>query len=260
MRELVTLAIPMKKDRKRLGFFTTLQHSIEIQDYRRHLEILIETRGNIPQARNLLLHRAHGKLILFWDSDVVTDQPNAISSLIPHFKDRHVVAAAHPYYTRNETWIDRTLMAEVPTMKTNVKSIPMGFTMVHRSIALKVGGFNETLEGWEDQEFCERISRHRNSLLVLDPSVKLVHLTPPTTMRWFIINNFTRRARFMHEVMRLKPTMALRVFLYLSYPLIPFTWHLRKGIKSALIHFIGTISMAYGILWSLIRRRRYVDQ
>jgi GT2 family glycosyltransferase len=217
--------------------------SIARQDYH-DFEVLFEHRGNQPQAMNLASSHAKGEYLLFWDDDVIAP-PNAISAIMSDFKD-DVAIVSFPYYSMNSNWIDRILIEEMPHVKCFVKSALLGFSMIRKSTFEKLGGLNEKLVGWNDLEFTERASKAGYKIL-FDPTVRLVHVKEPITMKGYTMNNFVRRAMFMKQLVKTKPSRLFRVMLYLSFPLIPLAWHMRRGIKFSLLHFIGGVSLAYGM-------------
>lgn len=216
--------------------------SIAAQDYH-DFEVLFEHRGNQPQAMNLAASHAKGEYLLFWDDDVIAP-PSAISAIISDFRD-DVAIVSFPYHI-NSSWIDRILSEEMPRAKCFVNSAMMGFSMIRKSTFQKLGGFNEQLVGWNDLEFTERASKAGYKIL-FDPTMSLVHVKKPVTMKGYIMNNFVRRATFMKQLVKTKPSRLFRVMLYLTFPLIPLVWNMRRGIEFSLLHFIGGVSLAFGM-------------
>lgn len=246
-------------------------------------------KSNIPKARNQCLKKAKGQLVLFWDADVVAPS-GAIGSLLRHLRDRNVVIANFTYDPERPGFIDRVLELEEPAKTTYVKSVVMGFTMIRKSIIEKVGYFNERLDAFEDQEFCRRVSKTKFKI-VMDPSLRLKHLRKGYGFTRFVKDNFSRRSKYVNalisegsrrQVLRgiyyilmplnfLAGAIVAQFFswkigfcileLALAYMLLSIAWHLRKvkrssyGVLSPLVHLVGGIALAYGMLWQAVKEK-----
>lgn len=249
----------------------------------------VSVDSNIPKARNQCLKRAKGKSVLFWDADVIAPS-TSIRSLLRHLGKRNVGIANYTYDPDKPGFIDKVLELEKPAAVSYVKSVVMGFTLIKKPVIDKVGYFNEKLDGFEDQEFCNRVARTKFKI-IMDPSVRLTHLKKPYGLRQFVKDNFSRRSKYVNaligsgsriHVLRaiyyaLLPLnfLAGAIFLeFLSwkigfcilklalfYMLLSVLWHLRRirrssyGLLSPVVHLIGGIALAYGMLWQAAKEK-----
>jgi glycosyltransferase involved in cell wall biosynthesis len=251
--------------------------------------LLIAEESNIPKARNICLGNAKGDYVLFWDADVVAP-PMATRTLLNDMKSLRVGIANHPYYLDHPGLIDKVLKLDEPTNTAYVKAVVMGFTMIKKQLLKKVGYFNETLDGFEDQDFSHRVTRARFKILI-DPSVKLKHLRKPMGFGRFVKENFSRRSKYVNSLVSsgsrkqllraiyylLLPlnfligvvtiefvswrTGTCLLILALAYMIVSVMWHLRRakkssyGLLSPIVHLIGGIALAYGMLWQAAKEK-----
>lgn len=250
---------------------------------------IVSEDSNIPKARNECLKKAKGKLVLFWDADVIAPS-TGIRSILLHVGNRNVGIANYTYDPDKPGFIDKVLELEKPATLSYVKSVVMGFTLIKKPVIDKVGYFNEKLDGFEDQEFCNRVARTKFKIL-MDPSIRLTHLKKPYGFRQFVRDNFIRRSKYVNaligsgskiHVLRamyyaLLPLnfLAGAIFMeFLSwkigfcilklafvYMLLSVLWHLRRmrrssyGLLSPVVHLIGGIALAYGMLWQAVKEK-----
>jgi len=252
------------------------------------IQVLVK-RSNIPKARNICLENSRGRYVLFWDADVVAP-PNGISSLLNHFKDPKVGIVNHPYYVENPGVIEKVFGSEISDSVSDVKAVVMGFTMIRKQLFEKFGYFDERLEGFEDQEFCRRIVK-RGIRVLMDPSVRLKHLKRGTSLRTYAKENFSRRSKYVNALIR--TGSRINIFRAMYYILMPLNfiagalvaeflclkfgicmlevatiymlpsivWHLRRakrsyyGLLSPVVHLIGGITLAYGMLWQAAKEK-----
>jgi glycosyltransferase involved in cell wall biosynthesis len=143
------------------GTFEILQDFVE-REKEKYLAVeLHKTKSNIPQARNICLKSMLGDFILFWDSDVLAPDSEAVDRMVRYMLNENGVAAVgFPYYLEGEKKVDEKIyMMRLGEDFTKVSGLGLGFTLIRRQVFDKVGGFNERMEYSEDTEFFLRVKK-----------------------------------------------------------------------------------------------------
>jgi glycosyltransferase involved in cell wall biosynthesis len=201
------------------------QHKEEYLD----IQILrAESKGYISILRNLCISNMEGDLMLFWDSDVVAPDDDALSRMIQKLADSNAVVIGFPCYRKPPCLYEKILQA-----RTELGGL--GFTAIKKLVFDKVGLFNEKLRVNEDTEFFSRVKL--NGLkIVFDALTPCTHLRPETLLQSGIKNgilNYARRLKwcFSHDsfvyIQCLKAgskPYLLRILYYLALPPIIILW------------------------------------
>ena len=153
---------------------------------------------SLSGLRNFGASVAAGNVLVFLDADCIPDVDwlkNATLALV----DAEVgCTGSTPVAPANGTWVER-IWSSFRTRRTNkcyTSWINSSNFIVRKELFVRVGGFNEKVKTCEDVDIGMRISKI--SKLLFDPSVKVVHLGEPKTLKDF----------FMKEVWRGKGTIS----------------------------------------------------
>jgi glycosyltransferase involved in cell wall biosynthesis len=181
-----TQVYPMKKTKLLFvdnystdGTFETLQSFVE-KEKDAYFEIsLLRAKSNIPQARNICLRNMVGDFILFWDSDVLAPDNEAVKRLVEFLlNEKDVAAVGYPYYLEGEQKLDEKIyMMRLSESFTNVPGLGLGFTLIRKDVFDTIGGFNEKMDYSEDTEFFLRV-KGAQLKTVADSRTPCKHLKP----------------------------------------------------------------------------------
>lgn len=155
--------------------------------------IVLETAApTIAAVRNHGARAARGHFLAFLDADCRVD-PAWLNTALPHFQSPHVVAvgvhACAP--VEGASWVQDawSFLFRKPEGRSVVASwLPTSNLIVRASAFRRVGGFDESMETCEDVDLSYRL-REVGSL-VHDPSLRVIDLGLPPTLRQFFLSEF----------------------------------------------------------------------
>jgi glycosyltransferase involved in cell wall biosynthesis len=187
-----------------------------------------DSKGYISTLRNLCVSNMEGDLILFWDSDVVAPDDDALGRMIQRLVDSNAVAIGFPCYREPPSLYEKILQS-----RTELGGL--GFTAIKRSAFDKVGLFNEKLRVNEDTEFYSRV-KLKGLKVIFDTQSPCIHLKPETPLHSSMKNGvleYLRRVKYCFSYVPLvygeclragsKPHL-LRILYYFALPPIIMLW------------------------------------
>lgn len=150
-----------------------------------NLTIMQKTDSHVSALRNLGAASAKGQFLAFLDADCFAP-PDWLSRSVDVLRsgDGGVVGA---FYTipPNSSWLAKAWYEDLHTVKCGpVSYVPSGTLLVSRSVFVKLGGFDETIQTSEDCEFCQRVTAAGYRVLAF-PALSTIHLGTPQTLGAF---------------------------------------------------------------------------
>jgi len=146
----------------------------------------------ISSLRNIGVTNAHSDILVFLDADVYLGKDwggRMVTLMADLHRLPHIITGSLYGISEEENWIEKIWFAPRTTRK-EVKYINGGHLIIHKSLFLKVGGFDPDLETGEDYEFCARAGR-LGTRIKNNPELEVVHAGYPKT-----INKFFDRERW----------------------------------------------------------------
>jgi glycosyltransferase involved in cell wall biosynthesis len=252
-----------------------------------------DSKGYISTLRNLCISNMEGDIILFWDSDVVAPDDDALGRMIQRLVDSNAVAIGFPCYREPPSLYEKILQS-----RTELGGL--GFTAIKRSAFDKVGLFNEKLRVNEDTEFYSRV-KLKALKVIFDTQSPCIHLKPETPLhssmknsvleyfgrlKWcfsyvpFVYNECIKAGSKLHLLRILYyfalPPIFLLWIINLLNPIFPITitsislivylllnlshhiWNAKRnrlfGIVAFVYHVPCGIAISYGYIVRLIKR------
>lgn len=146
------------------------------------VEIVYSSNVSISNSRNIGVSRSVGTNLVFIDSDCLVDCYLLIKAQI--YLKKFECYGSFYKANNNHSWVAKTwLMAE--RKETGIVDwITSGTLLVSRDTFLLAGGFDETLQTEEDENFCFKV-RQNGGKLFNDMSVASVHLGQPDSLMDF---------------------------------------------------------------------------
>ena len=126
-------------------------------------KVIVTKKRGIAVGRNLGAKNAKGEILLFCDADTIL-LSNTLTEISKQFKKRNVICVAIPIVPLSSQfkdfilyWMYNIFMKN--SIKTGNAQIPGVCVAYRKDIFDKVGGFNETIETWEDYDLSSRINK-----------------------------------------------------------------------------------------------------
>jgi len=119
---------------------------------------VVELPGStIPEARNAVVERANGDIIVFWDSDILAP-PNALELVVKGLQTYPIVAAERrDVYVNDSEEVERLVKeVESPAVLKGFREVDFvvfSVTAFRRGVFRRVGKFDPDLQQAEDREF-----------------------------------------------------------------------------------------------------------
>jgi len=225
--------------------------------------ILIRSRSNIPQARNICVKNMEGDYILFWDSDAIVPKDALRKALNLLKREKEALAVAATSY----------LLVDPQTLKIwgHRYGLGFGFTLIKKEVFTLVGTFNELFYSGEEEIFVRL--EERTPYKVVDLPFPYIHLKPKPPFKVKIRNYLNNLRRYFGEYseiyLRGFSKLALRYKIRLPYYLL-LPWVLIITFITSLYHttllFIASMLMVIYLIVGLVynickatKRRRTRD-
>lgn len=141
----------------------------------------------ISTLRNLGASEARSEILVFMDADVflTKDWGERVAGGIEKLHSQpHIITGSFCGISEENNWIERIWFAPRTTRNEEINYMNSGHLVIHRSLFLKVGGFDPKLETGEDYEFCAR-ARGMGARIENDPELKVAHAGYPKSIKHF---------------------------------------------------------------------------
>jgi len=167
---------------------------------------VVELPGStIPEARNAVVERASGDIIVFWDSDILAP-PNALELVVKGLQTYPIVAAE-----RRDVYVNSTEEVEKLVKEVERPAVPKGFrevdfvvfsvTAFRREVFQRVGKFDPDLQQAEDREFGIRAkkfgfkSAYTEGLVAYDVNKRVISDVPVSAPLRIYFRGFRKKLR-----------------------------------------------------------------
>ena len=139
-------------------------------------------KTNAAKARNIGFDKAKNEIILFIDSDVevIEESKNKIQELVKNIKENEIISGIYKT-SKNLSKISNinTSILEYRLLDLNknqrFKLISSSHFLIHRVFFNEVGGFNESLDTYEDVDFVLRAQKICDAKISLSSDFKTLH-------------------------------------------------------------------------------------
>jgi len=140
---------------------------------------------NVGGVRNFGAEKANGSIFAFLDGDCVID-PDWLHRAISRISEGPQYAFGGQYLLRsNPSWLERYWVLNDNSKFVEQTTLVGGCIVVPREAFFEVGKFDETMLSGEDSDLTKRLNSS-GITVVIDPSLSVVHLGYPSTVRDFI--------------------------------------------------------------------------
>lgn len=154
--------------------------------------VYIKPHLSLSGLRNFGAAAASGDILVFLDADCIPDfnwLENAANTL-----DSYDVGCigSTPEAPNNGTWVEKVWSSFRTRRKCKCYTswINSSNLMVRKEYFDEIGGFNEEVKTCEDVDICMRLTKICK--ILFDPSIKVVHLKEPKTIREFFLKEIWR--------------------------------------------------------------------
>ncbi|MCS3904327.1 glycosyltransferase involved in cell wall biosynthesis [Methylohalomonas lacus] len=139
----------------------------------------------VGAVRNYGASKAKGVIIVFLDSDCVVE-PHWLSEGINKMELKQKATIGGQCLIReNPSWIEKYWVLNSSREIIHEKNLLGSCIFIRREVLNNIGQFDESLNSGEDNELSERLRKEGYSVEI-DPSLSVVHLGYPTTIKGFI--------------------------------------------------------------------------
>lgn len=189
-------------------------------------------RTNASKARNIGASKATGKLLLFVDSDIEFPKETfaEIKKIISNIKEKEVYTGSYLASKKNSisSNID-SLLLRYRVIKINqlakCKIINSSHFFIHKNFFEQIGGFNESIDSYEDSDFSVRAQEIFNAKVIINENFNAYHLKEYNlfnlTKNVIIKNFYFTKFRILNRAFYKNLTTMLDWKIYfLSFPLL----------------------------------------
>lgn len=154
------------------------------------IQLIKLERASLTYARNSILKKANGEIVLFLDDDVIVPK-DLIHKHVKAYNDIRIKAVAGQVI-HSKNWEVPAKPDEPETIlwyqfkpeysKRYVKEFPGGHHSIRKEFAIRCGGYDENFIGsanWEDSDMAKCITSNGGTI-VYEPSAYIIHLRAPT--------------------------------------------------------------------------------
>ncbi|MBQ0831319.1 glycosyltransferase [Marinobacter sp.] len=159
-------------------------NTVEIaRNYADHVKILPD--GNVGAVRNYGFKNASGDIIIFIDSDCVTDKSWLERAIRMYSSAPDTVLGGIYACRENPNWIEKYWFLETGEDRVVENNLLGGCIIISRKNFEHVGGFREEMSSGEDSALTKDL-RHLGIEVEITPRLKVRHLGNPTTIKTFL--------------------------------------------------------------------------
>lgn len=157
-----------------------------------NFKVYVKPELSLSGLRNFGASVAIGEILVFLDADCIPDT-TWLNNVAITLADSEVgCTGSTPVAPENGTWVEN-VWSSFRTRR-NVKCytswINSSNFIVRRELFNKIGGFNENVKTCEDVDICMRLNKICK--ILFDPSIKVVHLGEPKTIKSFFLKEIWR--------------------------------------------------------------------
>ncbi len=141
----------------------------------------------ISFLRNLGASEARYEILVFLDADVYLTKEwgeRIVEGMEKLHDYPHIITGSFCGISDENNWIERVWFAPRTQRSEEINYMNSGHLVVHRSLFMRVGGFDPEMETGEDYEFCYR-ARMLGAQIENDPGLKVVHAGYPKSIKHF---------------------------------------------------------------------------
>jgi len=232
-----------------------------VQNY--GIRVFIQPQLSLSGLRNFGAGVAKGDNLVFLDADCIPDA-NWLKIAALTLADANIgCTGSTPVAPAHGTWVER-VWSSFRTRRTNKCSaswINSSNFFVRKKLFDKVGGFNDRVKTCEDVDICMRLAE--TCTLIFDPTVKVVHLGEPKTIREFLHKEIWRGKGTMSGIIShgIKRSEIKSLLLPLYYVLLPFCilWTLPSLNYTLLLVllFLYVLPAMIFSAWNIFLTRKY---
>lgn len=199
----VSIIIPVYNEEKYIGYCLESLKNLNYPDER--YEIIIIDNGstdatvslckrftrkiyicadlNVSALRNFGSKKALGEIYAFIDADCVADK-NWLQKAVEFLTKEPCIIGSKYNVPSDSTWIEKAWFSQRLPGRCETNYLNSGNMILPADLFNRIGGFDKTLISGEDYEFCMRAKRQTR--IICDDTVEVVHLGNPKTIRQFI--------------------------------------------------------------------------
>ena len=139
-------------------------------------------KTNASKARNIGFEKARNEIIFFIDADVeiIDETLNHVIDLVKKLGKNEIVSGI--YETSNKLGKISNINTEILQYRLQKINTSQKFQLIysshfiiHRDLFLEIGGFNESLDTYEDIDFFIRAQKLTEAKIILSPDFKTLH-------------------------------------------------------------------------------------
>jgi len=154
--------------------------------------VYIKPHLTLSGLRNFGASVALGGVFVFLDADCVPDKA-WLKNISTTLEESEVgCTGSTPIAPSNGTWVEKVWSSFRTRRKNKAYTswINSSNFIVRRELFLKIDGFNENVKTCEDVDICMRLNKICK--ILFEPSIKVVHLGEPKTIREFVLKEIWR--------------------------------------------------------------------
>ena len=158
--------------------------TVEIaKNYADQVKILPD--GNVGAVRNYGFHNSSGEVVVFIDSDCITDKTWLERAVQIYSSDPDTVLGGIYVCRKNPNWVEKYWFLETGKDRVLENNLLGGCIIISRKNFEHVGGFREEMSSGEDSALTKDL-RNQGIAVKITPRLKVTHLGNPTTIRAFL--------------------------------------------------------------------------
>ena len=154
--------------------------------------VYVKPHLSLSGLRNFGANIASGDVFVFLDADCVPDK-DWLKNIATTLREFDIgCTGSTPLSPTNSGWVEK-VWSSFRTRRKNrcyTSWINSSNLIVRRELFEKVGGFNQNVKTCEDVDICIRLSKICK--ILFEPSIRVVHLGEPKTIREFFIKEIWR--------------------------------------------------------------------
>lgn len=148
-------------------------------------KVIYFPNGNVGGVRNHGFKNSSGEVVIFIDSDCVTDETWLERAVQMYALEPHTVLGGIYVCRKSPNWIEKYWFLETGKDRVLENSLLGGCIIISRENFESVGGFREEMSSGEDSALTKDL-RNQGIAVKITPLLKVTHLGNPTTIKAFL--------------------------------------------------------------------------